>query len=404
MVRKPPFAALSISLLSLCSSACSDDAAPANVEGTAEVDFAAFDAAMDQFIADHDLRGASAAVVQRGTGIVHVAGYGEFSPERIYLVMSSTKVLSAGVVMRLHDEGLLDVDAPIGDYVPDWADGKPELTLVQLMSGSSGLVGVADSPLYAPYACRTNTGVALTDCARKVYEADDGAERKSPDSEFHYGGAAWQLAGGIAEVVSGKPWAELVRETYSEPCHVPELGYTNGLNILGATFNPDGTIANLMKPPVFDGDPGALPVTDNPNLEAGVFASVGDYGALLGIHLDGKCGDARVLSEAAVEKMQVDRAVAYGGTEDQMRLLLSGADAALVDQAVTLSGYGLGWWVLRDEPGVFFDPGAFGSNAFLDLPRGYGAFFAIESDLATGIEGGFALKAVLDDAFDAAAK
>jgi CubicO group peptidase (beta-lactamase class C family) len=402
MLRTQALASLSIATLSLCSSACSDDAATARAEETAEVDFTAFDAAINQFVADHDLRGASAAVVQRGAGVVHLAGYGEFTPQRTYLVMSSSKVLSAGILMHLSDAGLLDIDAPIGDYVPEWTVGKPELTVAQLMSGSSGLVGIVDSPLYAPYACRTNTATTLTDCARKIYEADDAAERKSPDTEFHYGGAAWQLAGGIAEVVSGKPWAELVRERYSVPCDVPELGYTNGLNILGVTFNPDGTIASFTVPPAFEGDPSRLPVTENPNLEAGVFTSVGDYAKLLDVHIDGgKCGDARVLSEAAVERMQADRAVAYGSTEDQMRSLLGAADAAVVDQAVGLSGYGLGWWVLRDEPGVFFDPGALGSNAFLDVPRGYGAFFATESDLATGIEGGFALKAVLDEAFDA---
>jgi hypothetical protein len=62
----------------------------------------------------------------------------------------------------------------------------------------------------------------------------------------------------------------------------------------------------------------------------------------------------------------------------------------------------LGWWVDRAHPGVFADPGLYGAFPWLDVPRGYGAFLAIESDGAVGGQLYATVKPILDAAFDAA--
>ena len=371
--------------------------------GEASLDFDAFDTAMSQFVADHALRGASAVLVHKDRGIVHTAGYGEFAADRIYLIMSSSKILSVGVLMRLADEGLLDIDAPIGDYVSAWGAGKSELTVAQLVSGSSGLVGIVDNLLYAPYACQGLDTETLSNCATAIYTADDAADRRPPDTEFHYGGAAWQLAGGVAEVVSGKTWAELVEETYAA-CNVPTLAYTSPFSLVSFMFNADGSldISGIGYPPSVNGDPSTLPVSENPSVEGGGYTTVGDYGKILLMLLrGGMCDGTRVLSEEAVERMQLDRIASYGGsTETQLRTILADADEATMALTLDFSGYGLGWWVDRAHPGVVVDPGAFGADAWLDVPRGYGAFIAIEGNVVLGAQLGAALKPVADAVFD----
>jgi hypothetical protein len=62
----------------------------------------------------------------------------------------------------------------------------------------------------------------------------------------------------------------------------------------------------------------------------------------------------------------------------------------------------MGWWVDRAHTGVFVDPGAFGSDAWLDLPRGYGAFIAIEGNVLLGAELGSTMKPLADAAIDGA--
>src|SRR5262249_40064391 len=102
----------------------SDDVAREEVT----LDFSMFDEAMNHALSDYNsfaspgmkLTGASAVVIHEKLGVVHSQGFGEFSADRLYLIASSSKMLSAGVLMRLADQGALDVDAPVGRYLSTW--------------------------------------------------------------------------------------------------------------------------------------------------------------------------------------------------------------------------------------------------------------------------------------------
>ena len=347
--------------------------------------FDAYDAVLEAFIGKRGLAGATTAVVHRDLGVVHVAGYGAFDAERVSFIASSSKILSVGVLMRLMDQGLVDVDAPIGTYLEaafgDGGDDKEYLTLAQLLSNSSGLPGLADEALFGLYACQFQEAGTLLDCARDIYTTtDDDAWRSEPDTMFRYGGGQWQLAGGIAEVASGKTWAELVHATYAEPCGVASLGYANQTERAGTDY-----------PDYFDQDPSNLAGFDNPYVEAGAYIAPEDYGKILLMHLrGGRCGDERVLSPESVARMQEDRVAEWGGiTADPM-----------------FKGYGMGWWIDRDHPGVVVDGGAYGAVAWLDNARGYGAIIIFEAAITFATPGLnhmaiAATKPELDAVFDA---
>jgi hypothetical protein len=77
---------------------------------------------------------------------------------------------------------------------------------------------------------------------------------------------------------------------------------------------------------------------------------------------------------------------------------MQGTDAATLAASLDYAGYGMGWWVDRTHPGVFVDPGAYGSDAWLDLPRKYGGFIAIEGNVLLGAELLTKVKPVIDAA------
>ncbi len=360
------------------------------------IDFHAFDDAVSAFVTANGLTGASAVVVHAGCGVMHTQGYGSYAADRVYLVGSSSKVVTTGVLMRLADRGLIDIEAPVGPYLASaaWgANGKPELALAQMLSNSSGLVGLVDNPLYLPYRCQYQSTGTLADCAKTIYTADDSADRQPPDTSFHYGGGQWQLAGGIAEVVGGASWADLVAETYATPCGLPAFGYTNPFAMAAQA---GGLGAALGYPAFFQGNIASLGATQNPSVEGGLYTTAGDYGQILLMHLrGGTCGSNRVLSEAAVARMRVDRILqVYGGSTAGQTGRINGGGG--------FDGYGLGWWVDRSHTGVFADPGLYGAFPWLDVPRGYGAFLAIESDGTVGGQLYATVKPILDAAFDAA--
>jgi CubicO group peptidase (beta-lactamase class C family) len=353
-----------------------------------DIDFTPFDEAVSDFLVQQELDGATAVVVHRDYGILHVRGYGAFPEDRISLVASSSKVLSAGILMHLADAGLFDADVPISEHLGAWGEHKTDVTVAQLLSNSAGLPGLMDDPLYGPYLCQFLALGSLSDCAKAIYSADDTDDRVPPDTQFRYGGGQWQLAGGLAELVSGRTWSELVDEVYTTPCGLEATGFGNHFAQGTSGDGDGGGLANLTYPLFFEGDPDNLQATDNPNIEGGAYTTAPDYGRILLMHLrDGQCDGGRVLSAESVARMRADRiGEVYGGST--------------IDP--TMQGYGFGWWVDRGDRNVVSDGGAYGSMPWLDVGRGYGAMIILEGQATQGVmlrlEARPILESILDEA------
>ena len=189
------------------------------------------------------------------------------------------------------------MDAPVAD-VAEWGAGNPTITPAQLVSNSSGLVGPAPEPGLPALRLPVHRAGTMQECAAQIFTTpDDDADIVPPDTEFRYGGAQWQVAGAVAEVASGKSWAELIDEIYVEPCGLETLGYNNQL--AQSQVGADG----FDYPTMFDADPATLLPTDNPNMEGGAYITTGDYAKLLLMHLrGGMCGDTQVLSQDALDR------------------------------------------------------------------------------------------------------
>ncbi|MEO1056243.1 MAG: serine hydrolase domain-containing protein [Actinomycetota bacterium] len=335
-----------------------------------QYDFTAIDPVVAGFVEQQGLDGAGLIVAHRDDGVIYQEHWGEFDEDRVSFIASSSKMIAAGVLLALDDRGLLDIDAPIAEVV-EWGGAQPAITPAQLVSNSSGLVGLIRDLVYPTHRCQFESAGTLQGCAESIFtsDLDDGAVVPA-DTEFRYGGGQWQVAGGVAEAVSGMTWEELIDEVYVEPCGLEALGFNNHFERTIGLLNPDGL------------DPLLLPATENPNIEGGAYVTTGDYGKLLLMLLrDGRCDDEQVLSPDAIEYMLADRvAAAYGGDADRPEL-----------------GYGLGWWVDRST-GRRTDPGAYGSVAWLDADREYGAFFVIEANQAVSDSVMPDLYALIDEA------
>jgi CubicO group peptidase (beta-lactamase class C family) len=349
----------------------SDDNA---AEATPAFDFRAAEPIVSDFIDTAGLNGAALTIVHRDHGVIYENFWGVYDENRISLLASSSKMVVAGVLLHLQDQGLLDINAPVAD-VAEWGAGNPDITPAQLLSNSSGLIGLFQDLFYGPYLCQWDYLQNLQDCAAQIMTTpDDDTEIIAPDTGFNYGGAQWQVAGAVAEAASGKTWAELIDEIYVQPCGLETFGFNS--HVLQIED------AGSDHPPGFDSNPGQLAETANPNLEGGAYSNSRDYARLLLMHLqDGRCGDTQILTPESLATMHADRiAEAYDG-----------------DAYSPGTGYGMGWWVDR-ESGRISDGGAFGSTPWLDLADGYGVHLLTESN--SGISGELAglLYDVIDDA------
>ncbi|HAI63655.1 MAG TPA: hypothetical protein DDY35_11295 [Acidimicrobiaceae bacterium] len=346
-------------------------------EATPVFDFRAAEPIVSDFIDTAGLNGAALTIVHRDHGVIYENFWGVFDENRISLLASSSKMVVAGVLLHLQDQGLLDINAPVAD-VAEWGAGNPDITPAQLLSNSSGLIGLLQDLAYGPYVCQWDYSQNLQDCAAQIMTTpDDDTDIIAPDTGFNYGGAQWQVAGAVAEAASGKTWAELIDEIYVQPCGLKTFGFNSHyLQIEGAGFD---------HPPGFDSNPGQLADTANPHIEGGAYSNSRDYARLLLMHLqDGRCGDTQILTSESLATMHADRiADAYDG-----------------DAYSPGTGYGMGWWVDR-ESGRISDGGAFGSTPWLDLDDGYGVHLLTESNSGTSGELAALLYDVIDDAIAA---
>lgn len=357
MVRLPPAGfAILLTLLAACGD--SGQSRPP------VYDFTPADEVIENFLEETPrLEGANLIIVHRDHGILHHSSYGGFDRDRISLVASSSKSVTAAVLMALEDQGLLDTNEPIQDYL-GWEGIYPDVSVVQLLSNSSGLVGLGPNVAYAPYLCQFLWWLDLASCGEQIFTSPESApDVLPPDTVYRYGGGQWQVAGAVAETVSGQSWAELFEEILIDPCGLENSGYNNHY----VQFSGDDSVAY---PRDFLANPDNLSPTENPNMEGGLWTTTRDYGELLLMQLrGGTCGENRVLSQESVNKMLSNRIYdAYGGN--------TGGSG----------GYGLGWWTWPQPSDVRSDPGAYGSYPWIDRERGYAAFLIIEDRANTGAQ------------------
>jgi CubicO group peptidase (beta-lactamase class C family) len=120
------------------------------VEGTCDPKF---DRVKDAFVENFEKRnevGAAAAVMLDGKSVVDIwAGHADrektrpWTRDTLVNVYSTTKGVTAICAHRLADKGLLDIDAPVAKYWPEFAQaGKDKLPVRYLLSHKAGLAAV----------------------------------------------------------------------------------------------------------------------------------------------------------------------------------------------------------------------------------------------------------------------
>lgn len=128
---------------------------------------------------------------------------------------SCSKWLSAATIMALRDEGRVDLDAPIASYLSHLGPRKGWLTLRHLLSHTSGFP--ARSRLRGHW--RPDPHGRIGPVARFARLA------ASPGTRFCYGSVSFQVAGQIAERVTGQRWNDIFQERVARPCDMTDTRF-----------------------------------------------------------------------------------------------------------------------------------------------------------------------------------
>src|SRR3954468_12922247 len=281
---------------------------------------------LDELLEKHGVVGASVAVLAGDEIITAAAGTANLrsglhvTGETVFQIGSITKAYTATLVMQLVDEGLIDLDTPVIDYLPDFRvadDGATRtVTTRQLLSHTSGM----DGDVFDDFG-------RGDDCLARYVEAmRDLQQTSEPGAFFSYCNSGYTLLGRLVEHFRELSWDEALRKHLLEP-----------LGVVDTVSLPEEAI---LRPVAV----GHLPTGENKAPEVSpswhlpraispagaVCANATELLAFARLHLeDGRASDGtQVISPASVKAMQ----------DLQVRL----------PEAHTLGeGWGLGWILYR---------------------------------------------------------
>lgn len=240
-------------------------------------------------------------------------------------IASSSKWLTAVLLYKLAEEGKLNLDDPVAQYLPSFSKYfKNYITIRQCLSHMTGI---------------QEKGIVRNLLQRKKFfsleeEVNDIATRDiraKPGTDFWYGNTGINIAGRIAEVVTKKKFDVLIKMKVFTPLGMRKTSFAQ---LDGGPINPAG---------------GAVSTTE-------------DLLRFLQMLLRKGKTDATIqfLSESSVEELLQQQA-----SPEQVNFAPASAKGY---------GYAQGAWVLESnnqKATALASPGLFGSWPMIDLCRGY---------------------------------
>lgn len=195
-----------------------------------------FDGFLERAVAGTGLPGVS-AVVTRGGAVVHAGGYGRestgdaVSARTPMRVASLTKAFTAMAVLILVEDGVLELDRPVAEQVPEFRTADPRsagITVRHLLNQTSGL---ADRTMDVRAAEATDSLAAYVATLRTARLAAE------PGTRWAYSNVNYNLAARVVEVASGREFGDFLAERIFTPLGMTDSRLGDEIDPPAAGFN-----------------------------------------------------------------------------------------------------------------------------------------------------------------------
>ncbi|MBC7851189.1 MAG: beta-lactamase family protein [Chitinophagaceae bacterium] len=274
------------------------------------------------------------ALVYKDGKIIYQKEIGEFNAKTSAPIASASKWLTAALVMTFVDQGKLELDAPISQYIPSFSKYmKSYVTVRHCLSHTTGIE-------------REGGRVGKLLDRKKFQSLEEQVDAiaskevsNNPGEEFYYGNYGLNIAARVCEIIGKKPFERLVSERITRPLKMRATSFTNDE---GNATDPS----------------------------AGAKSTANDYmNFLIMILNNGTFENKKILSEAALAEMQ--------------KVQGEGLPVKFTPKAAEGFSYGLGEWIQEvDANGkatVISSPGLFGTWPYVDKCRNYAAILFVKT-------------------------
>ena len=238
-------------------------------------------------------------VYAKGFGVTNLDGGAPVTPQTVFQWAETSMAPTAMAVLQLVEQGKIDLDAPVTDYLPYFklADERyKDITVGQILMHRSGI---------------PDSGDAMADWENFMPQYDPGATERwvrsladkgllfAPGSGFEYSDLGYALLGDVIAKVSGQSYEETMSENILRP-----LGMDN------STFLLEEVDKALLAAPHVTNAAGevvagkAVPYHRPFAAANNLFSSIEDMAKLAQASLNrGVLNGQRILPESAVEQM-----------------------------------------------------------------------------------------------------
>ncbi len=271
-------------------------------------------------------------VVVKNEKVVFCEGFGladgprniPATPDTVYPWWSMTKVPTAMAILRLQEHEVLDIEAPVSEYLPFFdvtypTDAEGVVTIKHLMNHSSGL---PDASLPKPgrlWIRREHyPPINQTELIRSELP-NYNTLRFEPGTHGEYSNTGFMVLGAIIEAVSGKAYEDYVVENFLRPLKMSftDFVYTEDmiqLAAVGSHSDPDGSWEKSLRTVIPDFDSYVREKVDgrfwfrryytDQSSTSGLIGPATDVARLTMMYLNGgELDGERVLSLESVAKM-----------------------------------------------------------------------------------------------------
>lgn len=259
-------------------------------------------------------------------GAAGVRQLGEAAPmtlDTVFAIFSTTKAMTGTLVMQLVEEGLVRLDDPAGQYVPEIdelqvldgfdADGRPRtraphrrITLNDLMLHTSGLC----YEFFSADDLRYRTALGIPTVVSSTFDSVRTVLLHEPGAAWTYGvNIDW--LGRVVEQVRGHRLGEVMRARLFEPLEMHDIGFRMSESMKARRAVIHDRAADGRLTPLPD-----LVLPDPPPMDMGghgLYATVGEYMKFIRMLLnDGRGPGGTVLRPETVAAMGRDGLAALG--------------------------------------------------------------------------------------------
>ncbi len=183
-----------------------------------------------------------------GLGIANRSAGTSINSKSKFKIASITKTFTAVLILKLYEQGKLDLKGTIGKYLPDYkGEAKDKVSIHNLLTYSSGIPNCEGNKGIEVYQLPISTDEFITKyCSGKL--------EFEPGKQFSYDNGDYILLGRIIEKLTGKSFLENLQEIIFKPLGMDNtsmLASKDIVNGLVQTYNIDNNKTFYIDDPMY---------------------------------------------------------------------------------------------------------------------------------------------------------